>query len=120
MEKRTPTEAIYIHIGKNIAKLRKELNLTQQELAKRINSTRQTITLYETGSRRIPLVALSEISRVFQVELQQLIPQRDKNLPGPIPKIKLNFQKIMTLDEADQKMVIDLLNSLHKKNKKEN
>ena len=119
MEKRTPAEAIYSHIGQNIAKLRKKFNLTQHEIAKKINSSRQTITLYEAGSRRIPLVALIRISKILQVELQQLISPQNNEIFESIPTIKSNFQKIMELDKTDQKMVIDLLNSLHKKNKKE-
>ena len=36
-------------VGKNIKKLRTSLNLTQDQLAERINVTRQTVSNYETG-----------------------------------------------------------------------
>ena len=115
MENRTPTEAIYKEIGREIASLRKDLNITQQELATKVNTTRQTITLYETGVRRIPLVALMDISKALHVDFEQLIPDLRTKKPGPEPKIKLSFERIMELDDSDQKIVLDLLDSLYQK-----
>lgn len=118
MEKRTPTEEIYKDIGRNIAQIRKDLNVTQQDLADKIESTRQTITLYETGARRIPLVTLMDIAKALHVSLADLIPEMKKKKPGPIPKIKQSFERIAELGESDQKIVIDLLNSLYQKSRK--
>ena len=36
-------------VGKNIKKIRKEKNLTQDDLAERLYCTRQTISNYENG-----------------------------------------------------------------------
>lgn len=115
MEKRTPTEAIYGKIGKNIAEIRRSLNMTQQDLADKIETTRQTITLYETGQRRIPLVALLDIKETLHVELDQLLPNQQNKKPGPEPRVKVGFQKIMDLSVSDQKLVLDLLDTLHQK-----
>ena len=117
MENRKPAENIYKDIGKNIVKLRKEFDLTQQELADKINSSRQTIALYETGVRRIPIVNLVAIAKVLHINLEDLIPEYQKKKPGPIPKIKQSFEKIVELNENDQNIIINLLDSLHKKSK---
>ena len=118
MENRKPAEAIYKEIGKNIADLRKDLKITQQELADKIESTRQTITLYETGVRRIPLVSLIEISKVLHVELSELIPAEKSRKPGPVSKVRKSFEKINELKASDQKIIIDLLDSLYQKSGK--
>ena len=118
MENRKPAEAIYKKIGKNIADLRKELRITQQELAEKIDSTRQTITLYETGVRRVPLVTLIEISKVLHVEMSDLIPEQKSKKPGPVSKIRKSFDQISELKASDQKIIIDLLDSLYQKSNK--
>ena len=117
MENRTPAEDIYKNIGNNIAQARKQLNITQQELADKINSTRQTITLYENGVRRIPVVTLVDIAKSLHVELSELLPEYQKKKPGPTPKIKQSFERIIELEEHDQKIIIDLLDTLHQKSR---
>ena len=58
--------------GKEIKKLRKELGLTQQELADRAGCTRQTIILLERR-RYVPSLALAfEIARTFSVPIEEV------------------------------------------------
>jgi transcriptional regulator with XRE-family HTH domain len=75
-EKRTPAEPIYAEVGKRIADLRKQQNLTQRGLAERVNFTHQLIAMYEIGERRISLIALVEIAKALQTNLSELIPER--------------------------------------------
>ena len=117
MENRTPAEDIYKEIGNNIAQARKLLELTQQELADKVKSSRQTIALYETGIRRIPVVTMVDIAKVLHVELSELLPEYQKKKPGPTPKIKQSFERIVELEENDQKIIIDLLDTLHQKSR---
>ncbi|WP_447977092.1 transcriptional repressor LexA [Candidatus Nitrospira bockiana] len=49
----------------DLKKLRQELGLTQEELAKKLGTTRMTITRYEGGTRRIP--------PIVEVVLAQLV-----------------------------------------------
>jgi transcriptional regulator with XRE-family HTH domain len=86
MENRTPAEDIYRKIGQKIAQTRKDLNITQQGLAAKTHLTRQTITLYETGARRIPLVSLLDIAKALHTSLYELIPTESRK-PGPESKI---------------------------------
>ena len=52
-----------MELGEKIKKLREERRLTQEELGKRINSTKQTIFKYETGIiTNIPLDKLTKIA----------------------------------------------------------
>lgn len=60
-------------VGKNIKKIRKEKNLTQDELAERLHCTRQTISNYENGKSEPGIDLLIEIAGVLGVEINDLI-----------------------------------------------
>lgn len=60
-------------VGKNIKKIRKEKNLTQDELAERLHCTRQTISNYENGKSEPDIELLIEIAGVLGVEINDLI-----------------------------------------------
>ena len=49
-------------VGKNIKKIRKEENLTQDDLAERLHCTRQTISNYENGKSEPNIALLVEIA----------------------------------------------------------
>lgn len=60
-------------VGKHIKKIRKEKNLTQDELAERLHCTRQTISNYETGKSEPGIEVLIELAEVLEVEINDLI-----------------------------------------------
>lgn len=68
-------------VGKNIKKIRKEENLTQDELAERLHCTRQTISNYENGKSEPNIALLVEIANVLGVEVNDLIygPKKREN-----------------------------------------
>jgi transcriptional regulator with XRE-family HTH domain len=113
MENRTPAEDIYRKIGQKIAQTRKDLNITQQGLAAKTHLTRQTITLYETGARRIPLVSLLDIAKALHTSLYELIPTESRK-PGPESKIDKELSKIKQLPAKQQKLVLEVIQSVLK------
>ncbi|MBD5516879.1 MAG: helix-turn-helix transcriptional regulator [Lachnospiraceae bacterium] len=60
-------------VGKNIRKIRKEKNLTQDELAEHLHCTRQTVSNYENGKSEPGIDLLIEIAGVLEVEVNDLI-----------------------------------------------
>lgn len=68
-------------VGKHIKKIRKEKNLTQDELAERLHCTRQTISNYETGKSEPGIEVLIELAGVLGVEISDLIygPKKREN-----------------------------------------
>ncbi|MDE7178367.1 MAG: helix-turn-helix domain-containing protein [Lachnospiraceae bacterium] len=68
-------------VGKHIKKIRKERNLTQDDLADRLHCTRQTISNYETGKSEPGIEILIELAGVLGVEINDLIygPQKREN-----------------------------------------
>lgn len=64
-------------IGSNIQLARKFLNMTQKELADKINKTESSIKKYETGITNVPLNVLETISDVFNIPKDTLIGSED-------------------------------------------
>ena len=59
--------------GKFIANLRKEKNMTQQELAEKINVTDRAISHWENGRRLPDISLLKELGDVFNVTIDEII-----------------------------------------------
>ena len=60
-------------LGKNIIKIRKENNLTQDELAEKYFVTRQTISNWEIGKSYPDLETLVKLSNDFNISLDRLL-----------------------------------------------
>ncbi|MBR6033792.1 MAG: helix-turn-helix domain-containing protein [Clostridia bacterium] len=61
-----------MEIGKNIMNLRKKYGLSQEALAEKIGVTRQTISKWELGETSPDLKQSKELSKVFNVSLDEL------------------------------------------------
>ena len=62
------------NVGKMINKLRRNSNMTQQELADKLNIKHQTIQKYEKGIIiNIPIPTLKQIATIFNVSLYELL-----------------------------------------------
>lgn len=60
-------------LAARLIELREERGLTQQELADKLNITRQSLSLYERAERTINIDLLLEISKVFDVSADYLL-----------------------------------------------
>lgn len=65
-------------IGKKIKELRIKNNLTQQELASKLNVTYQAVSKWENGKNLPDLVILTEICKIFNIDLNDLISDNKK------------------------------------------
>ena len=60
-------------VGKNIARLRKEAGMTQEELAEKLNVTRQAISSWERERTEPDLDTVQKAAAVFDVPAEELI-----------------------------------------------
>lgn len=67
-------------LGDKIIKLRKEKNLTQEDLANEIGVTRQTISNWELNETVPDLDQSKKISNVFKVSLDELVDNDNKEI----------------------------------------
>lgn len=59
--------------GAYLARLRKNADMTQSDLAIKLNLTRQAISKYELGDSFPDISTLVEISKIFNISLNELI-----------------------------------------------
>lgn len=67
------------YIGKRIRKYRKDMKLTQDELAKKLNTSKGTISNYETGYRSPRQDDLFLLAEVLNINIDDLFPHREDN-----------------------------------------
>lgn len=69
-----------MEIGKKILELRKKVNLSQEQLAEKINVTRQTISKWELNETAPDIKQAKELSKIFNVSLDELTDNEVKNV----------------------------------------
>ena len=62
-----------MEIGNKINQLRKLSGMTQEQLAEKLNVSRQTISKWESDSTSPDLESIVKISRIFHVSLDDLL-----------------------------------------------
>ena len=75
-----------IAVGKTIAKLRQNKNMTQQQLAAALNVSHQAVSKWETGAALPDVQTLMELTRLFGITMEQL-------LDGEVPEDRIEPPK---------------------------
>ena len=66
--------------GKKLSSLRKQANLTQTDLAEKLNVSRQAVTKWENGSGLPDLDNIKKISSIFNVSVDELLDYKIENI----------------------------------------
>ena len=56
-------------VGENIQNIRKKNNITQEELAEKLNVTRQAVSNWETGKNEPDIETLTNIAQIFDISI---------------------------------------------------
>lgn len=101
-------------LGKKISARRKELNLTQSDLAARLNVSQQQVAFYENGRREIPLTRLLNLADSLAVSVDELVDlgHSRKRKPGPAPKLQKQLEEISLLPRKKQQFVSQVIDQL--------
>lgn len=67
-------------IGSKLSKLRKKNNYSQEDLAEKLNVTRQTISKWELDETSPDLNSAKQLSIIFQISLDDLVDNDIKNI----------------------------------------
>ena len=101
-------------LGKHISVLRKEQGMTQAELSRALGVSQQTVFAYELGDRRVSVLMLIKLARIFGVSVEELTGMTR----GPRPKRRLSpagirhaerFQQLRKTQQRFVKRIIDVL-----------
>ena len=83
------------YIGNQIKTFRKSAGFTQDELAKRLNTTKQTISRYEKGDRKANQDMLFELCDIFGVSIDDFFPSQNEVLQSPTaPPIQTIYDEL--------------------------
>lgn len=97
-------------MGARIAQLRKEQNLTQQQLADELELSQQIIASYEIGRRRIPVSTLPRLARTLGVSIETLIGEEQTPAKrGPTPKLQRHMERISQLPKTQQRFLLQMI-----------
>ncbi|MGH8228506.1 MAG: helix-turn-helix domain-containing protein [Steroidobacteraceae bacterium] len=108
-------KAFFAQLGARMARLRKEQDITQVQMAEWLGVSQQTINAYEVGRRRIQVSALPTVAKLLGVTLEELIGEKPKpGKRGPAPKLQRQLERITQLPKSRQKFVIEMLDTVLK------
>ncbi len=93
--------------------LRKEINLSQKELADKLELNKSQITSYELGDRTPPIDNLIKIANFFNVSLDFLVGLNDEEISKEIELNNLKYRPLKykgeNLSEKDKKKLFELI-----------
>lgn len=73
-------------IAKNITALRQSMQMTQNDLAERLNYSDKAVSKWERGESVPDITVLKEIADLFGVTVDDLISEHDGELTGALPE----------------------------------
>jgi len=81
-------------VNTSIKDLRKKKNMTQDELAEKLNVTRQAVSNWENGKTQPDIETLTRLAEVFEVSVERIIYGKEK----PRWHFAVNFQPQQTIE----------------------
>jgi transcriptional regulator with XRE-family HTH domain len=73
----TPEQEIYLNF---LRKLRRDRNLSQTDIAERIEKSQSVVSKYESGERRLDLLELRAVCKAIGVSLPDFVAELEKRL----------------------------------------
>jgi transcriptional regulator with XRE-family HTH domain len=108
-------KAFFQKLGKRVAELRKEMGITQTQLAETLEISQQLIAAYEAGTRKIPASMLPKLARLFAVSLEELVGiEKMPAKRGPASILQRQIEQIGSMPRAKQKFITEMLEALIK------
>jgi transcriptional regulator with XRE-family HTH domain len=104
--------------------LREEFNLTQQDLANRLESSKSVIGLYESETRKPSLEVLVKLAEIFNCSIDYILGKSDirnpeESDPLGLAKIGFNMKDYNPPSETQKQQIKGLLEVIMKDNKKD-
>jgi len=103
-----------LSVGENIRQLRRSINMTQEQLAEKLNTTYQSVSRWENGTTYPDIELLPAIARIFSVTVDSILGVQDdikqKNFHDAVKRLK-NALFSAEKDEAD---IVSLLKEIHR------
>lgn len=113
-----------MNFGDNLKKIRQDCNLTQEELAKKIDTSRSNIANYENNKNMPSIDVLSKLSEVLDCSIDYLLGKSEernpeKSDPLGLAKIGFSMKDYTPPTETQKQQIKGLLEVIMKDNKKD-
>ena len=77
---------LYQRVGESVKRRRKEVGMTQSQLAAEVGVLRTSVTNIETGRQKAPLHLLFKICAALEMETREAVPENGQIVrPGNVP-----------------------------------
>jgi transcriptional regulator with XRE-family HTH domain len=109
-----------MNVGERIKRLRKERNLTQEELGSRMGLLPSNVARYENGRNEPRKAMLARFAEAFGLTPQELLTEAlvvQDDLAAADPEMASLFREIITLSEGDRAAVKRVLTLVIKQNR---
>jgi transcriptional regulator with XRE-family HTH domain len=117
---------LFMTIGENIKKLRKDNGLTQAELGAKIGTRQKVIADYENGISKPPRDRLLALAKFFDMPVEKIVGKEDSaKIPEPTTEPKIHGNKrtaklilaFEELSETEQRVILNQTQALAEKRK---
>jgi transcriptional regulator with XRE-family HTH domain len=113
----TPEDKLlYQELGKRIAHSRKELGLTQTQVAEQLSMSQQTLAHYEVGRLRIAIATLVPLADILNCTVDELLNGREatkiNGKRGPASKLEKQMEQVQLLPRTKQQFVMEMLDTV--------
>ena len=105
-----PLKAICMSFDKNLLRLRKSRNLTQDQMADLVGLHSASIKTYESGKTQPSLEALKKIVVACSVTADEML--FDEFERGPDDDLKLAFEAVSNMANEDKQTVLSLIEAM--------
>lgn len=106
----------FVELGKRIANLRREQDMTQQQLADALGIAQQTLAHYEVGRIRMPASIIPTLAEIFKVSFDELfghaVAAARSGKRGPPSQLERSIERIRELPKPKQKFVLEMLEAV--------
>lgn len=109
------SRAFFAKLGAHIALLRKARGMTQAELARALGVSQQAVFAYELGERRVSVLILLKLAKIFGISLESLVemtpekrPRNQRLSPGALR----HAERLQRLSKTRQRFVIRIIDVL--------
>lgn len=113
------SRAYFRALGAHITLVRKARGMTQAELARAIGVSQQAVFAYELGDRRVSVLVLAKIAKIFSVPVEEMIgliaPAR-KPKGRLSPRAMRHAERLQALSKTQQRFVVRVIDILEAAN----
>ena len=116
------SRAYFRALGSYVSVLRKRHGMTQAELARALGVSQQTVFAYELGDRRISVLMLAKLARIFTAPVEEMMGLAK---PSRIPKRRLSpktvrhAERLQKLSKTQQRFIVRIIESLEQANSRQ-